>query len=306
MRLPEAAIPLILRATRVNRVFTSADEARARMAKLAVRPASFAPPTKLRHPVEIDIARHDGWPVYTVRPRSVERGRRLPVIVFVHGGGWFREITTFHWHLVTQLAAEVEAEVVVPIYPLVPFGTAAQALEGVVALVEQALDRTPEVALVGDSAGGQISLSSALALRDRGHALAHVGLISPAVDLTWSNPLIPVVQPTDPWLGIPGGTVFSETWRGELPVTDPAVSPIFGDFAGLGPVTVFSGTRDSLNPDAHVLEERMHEAGVEVAFHEVPGSVHVYPLLPTRTGERGRAQLVEALRTALEPADDGR
>jgi acetyl esterase/lipase len=73
------------------------------------------------------------------------------------------------------------------------------------------------------------------------------------------------------------------------------VSPLAGDLAGLGPLTVFSGTHDVLNPDAHLLLDRAKTAGVDLEFHEGEGQVHVYPLLPTRTGEAARAIITERL-----------
>lgn len=146
-------------------------------------------------------------------------------------------------------------------------------------------------------------LSAALALRDEGVRLPVTVLVSPALDLTWSNPRIPVVQPTDPWLATPGGRVLADAWRGDLPLTDPAVSPLYGDLAGLGPLVVFTGTRDVLNPDAHLLVEKARAAGVEAELHEEPGQLHVYPMLPTPAGRRGAQLLVGRVSRALrDPA----
>jgi acetyl esterase/lipase len=155
------------------------------------------------------------------------------------------------------------------------------------------------VALAGDSAGGQIALSTALALRDEGVILPTTLLISPALDLTFSNPRIPEVQPSDPWLGVPGGLVFAEVWSGERDLTDPVVSPLFGTFEGLGRLNVYSGTHDILNPDARLLVANAESAGVEVRFTEVAGQLHVYPLLPTALGASARRDIVSVIRTAL-------
>ncbi|WP_217809176.1 alpha/beta hydrolase fold domain-containing protein [Agreia pratensis] len=167
-------------------------------------------------------------------------------------------------------------------------------------LVRDNIDRYGSAGIGGDSAGGQISLSVALSLRDsHGIVLPQTMLISPALDLTWSNPQIPRVQPTDPWLATPGGKVFAEYWRGDSDLLDPVVSPLFGDLAGLGPITLFSGTRDVLNPDAHLLVEKAADAGVELDFHEGVGQVHVFPLLPTRIGRDARAVIVSRIRSSL-------
>ncbi|MCP2237877.1 Acetyl esterase/lipase [Prauserella halophila] len=293
MRLPERVIPLYLRATGRNRVFRSAGHARAHVDRLALRPRSYAPPRRLGSPVTVDVSRRDGWPVYRVHPVDA---RPRGSVVYIHGGGWVNEIAAAHWRLVAQIAAEARTTVVVPIYPLVPFGTAEAVVNAVADLVREVGEVHGEVRLAGDSAGGQIALSAAMVLRDQHSVtLPRTLLISPALDLSWSNPRIPQVQPDDPWLAVPGGRVFSDRWRGELPTEDPRVSPLAGDLAGLGPLTVFSGSHDVLNPDAHLLRDRARAAGVETEFHEGEGLVHVYPLLPTRTGEAARSIIVERL-----------
>jgi acetyl esterase/lipase len=107
------------------------------------------------------------------------------------------------------------------------------------------------------------------------------------------------VQPTDPWLGSVGIRVFANFWRGDLDISDPTVSPLNGDPAGLGPIVLFSGTRDILNPDAHLLLDKLTEAHVIVEFFEGVNEVHVYPLLPTKTGRQARDTIVGNIRAVL-------
>ena len=86
-------------------------------------------------------------------------------------------------------------------------------------------------------------------------------------------------------------------------VLDAVVSPLMGELTGLGPITLFSGTRDVLNPDAHLLVDKAAAAGVDLEFPEGDGQVHVYPLLPTAVGRAARATIVQRLGArAAEPA----
>ena len=71
--------------------------------------------------------------------------------------------------------------------------------------------------------------------------------------------------------------------------------------AGLGPLTVFTGTRDVLNPDAHLLVERARAAGVDVELHEAAGQLHVYPVLPTAPGRAAAQVLVASISRAMRP-----
>ncbi len=236
-----------------------------------------------------------GWPVYTLTPA---RGETRGTVVYLHGGGWVDEIARQHWHLAGQIAAEAGMRVVVPIYPLVPFGTAENVVSVVASLVHT-MTRNGRTCLAGDSAGGQIALSAAVVLRDRFKVrVPQTVLIAPALDLSLTNPAIEGVEPTDPWLCREGVRVFVESWRRSLAVTDPRVSPLTADLAGLGPLTLFSGTRDILNPDARLLVSRAASAGVDVDYHEGAGLPHVYPLTPTPEGRVARALIVNRLRAA--------
>ena len=293
--LPSGAVEMYLRLTRANVPYVSADGARRRVRSRALRPRSYGPPRRMRPDVTVTAGRHGGWPLYTVVPA---RGAVAGTVVYLHGGGWVNEIASQHWHLAAQIAAEADTAVVVPIYPLVPFGTSSTTVAVVADLVAESSTRGP-VCLAGDSAGGQIVLSTALHLRDEGVTVPATVLISPALDLTLSNPEIPRVQPSDPWLGVDGGRVLGELWSGDVDLVDPIVSPLFGDFTGLGPLTVFSGTRDILNPDAHLLVDRAQSAGVEVTFRELEGELHVYPILPTKTGAAARASIIDTVRRAV-------
>ena len=297
LTVPSALVPLLLRGIRANRAFVTAAGARKRVRERELRPAPYGPPSRLRADVAVGVVRTHEWPVYTVTPRG---GSPVGSVVYLHGGGWVGEIVSQHWALAAQIAAEANTTVILPIYPLIPFGTARQVVAGVVDLVVESRARYGDACLAGDSAGGQIALSAALRLRDEhGITVPRTVLVSPALDLTWGNPRIPEVQPSDPWLATPGGKVFAALWAGELDLTHPDVSPLSGDLAGLGPITLFTGTRDVLNPDAGLLVAKARAAGGEIDVHERVGDVHVFPLLPTRAGRAARAVIVADLARAL-------
>lgn len=292
--LPNRLLPVLIRAMRWNRAFVDPAEAHALVARRSLWPRPYAPPRWLRRDVLVSAERIQGWPVYTVAPKG---GGARGSVVYLHGGAWVNEIALQHWQLAAQIAAEARTHVIVPIYPLVPFGTAEQVVPAVADLVLAGRARYRGTCLAGDSAGGQIALSAAVLLRDRHQVvLPRTVLIAPALDLSLSNPGIDEVQPSDPWLGRPGSRVFIERWRGSLALDDPLVSPLAADLKGLGPLTVFCGTRDILNPDARLLVERATAAGVEVEYYEEPGLVHVYPLTPFAEGRAARTLIIESLR----------
>ncbi|PJE09146.1 MAG: esterase [Mycobacterium sp.] len=283
------AMPALLRLTGRHRPYASADAARAHMQQRAAHPQPFGPPPRLRPKVTITLQHGSSWPTYTLTPPA---STPELTVIYLHGGGWVNEITSRHWQLAAQIAHQARATVIVPIYPLLPSATAADVVPAVVEMATQHAD----VYLAGDSAGGQIALSATLLLRDEhGVVLPGTVLISPALDLSLSNPAIASVEPTDPWLGRDAVQFFADRWRGDLPVDDPRVSPLAADLTGLGPLTVFSGTRDILNPDARLLAEKAAAAGVAIEYYEEPGLLHVFPLTPTPEGRAARRIIVERI-----------
>lgn len=299
LTVAESVIPLILKARGANKPFVTEAGARKHLKKRYLRPIPFGPPARLRGVrVERRLSDPSGWPVYDVYSGNKTLSRRATgcVVVYLHGGGWVNEIASQHWQIIARIARETGQRVVVPIYPLLPLGNAREVCETTVNLVRAEVEAASQVRIAGDSSGGQIALSVALKLRDAGIRLQGITLLAPALDLTWTNPGIDIVQPSDPWLGVPGGRVLSEAWRGSDDVTDPVVSPLFGDMAGLGPLTILAGTRDVLNPDAHQLRCKAEAAGVSVTWHEAPDQLHVFALLPTKAGELGAQQIVASLK----------
>lgn len=298
MLLPDRVIPPALAAFRANAPFRTAAGANKLLHERTVRPGTYGPPRWLRKDVSVSVSRTEsGWPLYSVTPNNTApRG----TVVYLHGGGWVNEISVAHWMLIAEMAAEAGTTVQVLIYPLVPFGTARQVIDGVTAEVLRCTRIQGPTLLAGDSAGGQIVLSSILQLRDQhGVTLPRTIAISPAVDLSMKNPEIARVQPEDPWLGTRGTLVFIELWRGALCVDDPTVSPINGPLEGLGPITLFSGTRDILNPDGRLFAKKAAEAGVDVDYLEEAGQLHVYPLLPTAIGRAARQHIVQRVVEAI-------
>ncbi|WP_283806931.1 alpha/beta hydrolase fold domain-containing protein [Bradyrhizobium lablabi] len=84
-------------------------------------------------------------------------------------------------------------------------------------------------------------------------------------------------------------------YAGDLDITHPYVSPLNGDFRGLAPMIVFSGTLDLLYPDSVELAEKARAAGVPVEFHLRQGQSHNYAGMPTPEGREARAIILRAV-----------
>jgi len=239
----------------------------------------------------------DGWTAFDVAPITPSTGTARRG-VYLHGGCYCFEITAFHWRLVAELASQSGATITVPILPLAPAGTASVVVRRVVSIVETAISEVGahNVSVIGDSSGGGMALATAMALRDRHpEPLRAIALIAPWLDISGTDPVLQQIAPSDQCLAIPGLTAAGALYRAELDEADWRVSPLRGNFEGLGPITLISGTRDILYADALRMVPLARDAGVDVDWTVGEGMMHVYPLFPMPEAIPAREALVRAI-----------
>lgn len=280
-----------------KQIFASAETTLAHVAELALRPTTYFPPKKLDKSFHLSVKRFHGWPVYEVIPKGTKPTR---CAIYVHGGAWIREILPAHWALIAELATSTGTRFLVPIYPLAPIGTAGTVIPQ---MSELTLDTCTEVGaentfIIGDSAGGTIALAVAMQMRNLGKpALRNTILISPALDLHFSDPRIYKIEPHDPMLARLGIQAAAHLWRGDLSLADPLVSPMFGDLAGLGSITMFSGTYDVAHADAEKFAQLANHAKLQLNYQKMEKMLHAYPLMPIPEGKQARGLMKTVLTT---------
>ena len=119
-----------------------------------------------------------------------------------------------------------------------------------------------------------------------------VTAIAPWLDLSISNPEVDLIEPHDPWLKRPGLRPIAASWAGDVNLQDPRLSPIFGDLSVLPPTQILVGTRDITVADCRLLRDRM-PPDVPLTYHEEPGAIHDYPLLPVPEARAGRRAIAD-------------
>lgn len=279
-----------------KKIFSTEEATLAHVAELALRPTSYGPPKKMGRWFALSVRRMHGWPVYEV---TLKNSKPLRSAIYVHGGAWIREITSAHWKLIADLVASTGARFLVPIYPLAPIGTAGTIVPQLTELAMETYASTGagDTFIIGDSAGAGIALSVAMQLRDHGEPVPrNTILISPALDLNFTDPLIEQIEPLDPMLALPGIRAAANLWRGDLPLSHPMVSPMFGDLSRLGPITMFSGTHDAAHGDAKRFSQRVKAAGIPLHFESMDKMLHVYPLMPIPEGKQAREVMKKVLK----------
>lgn len=206
------------------------------------------------------------------------------VVLYIHGGAWFKDPFKIHFDFIDTLATELDAKVIMPVYPKTPHATYKETfdlLEEIYKKILSDVDSPEQIIIMGDSAGGQISLSFAQYLKKLDLSQpSHIILSSPVLDATISNPDTAVYEKSDPMLAIPGSKYIIKLWSDELPLDDWRVSPMHGDLNGLGHIIISIGTKEVLYPDA-VKFSKMLEAK-NIPHHFFPGHnlYHVHTIMP--------------------------
>lgn len=275
-------------------------QVRRKVEKQLTRPAHFGPPGHLDKTCAVTLRFGHGFPCYEVVPHG--RTPQLSVL-YLHGGAYIEEIGYNHWALIKELAGQTPAQIVVPVYPLAPRGTAEEFLPRLTALARELTAAPAPAVFMGDSAGGGLSLAVAQRLHEQGDAPpARLALLSPWLDAALGDPDAEKIQPRDPMLAVEPLRYTGALWAGDLAPSDPAVSPLNGRMDGLPATEVYIGDRDILLPDARRFTERATSAGVAVDLHEAPGQIHAYPLWPVPEGRDARERIPSGLRLTARTA----
>lgn len=225
-----------------------------------------------------------GVPVLDIRPRGWREDGR--VIVYVHGGA-FTLFSARSMAGLAALVAEAAGMRVISVDYTNPPAANWQGVQAEVAAVITGLvsQGTPlaRMALFGDSAGGNLVLRAVMQLRDEGRGMpAAVLLFSPWADLSDAGDTAITLQQADPTLSYAGFLRNSAlAYAGGLDLTDPRVSPLYGDFApGFPPTLIQDGTRTIMLSDSVRSYRAMRAAKQDATLDLYEGMWHVFQGAP--------------------------
>jgi acetyl esterase len=268
--------------------------------RLAMKPAAWSllPSSGTPHVQDRTVpGRHGEVPVRVYLP---DGGATSPVaVLFVHGGGftvggldsldWFcRELSVLGGHAVVSVQYRLAPEFPYP----VPLDDVTDALDW---LAEHRGEfGAAQVAIAGDSAGGNLAAAAAVRATRAGLRLQSQILIYPALDATESSPSM---------RDQPGGLTRAdiaasyENYCGAHDRRDPDISPLLAaDKTGLPPALVIGADHDLLRDDARLYAEALTAAGVPARGIEYPGADHGFLSFPSLAASAARSTIDETLR----------
>ncbi|MGI6297717.1 MAG: alpha/beta hydrolase [Saccharofermentanales bacterium] len=204
------------------------------------------------------------------------------VLIYFHGGGYVTGSLLSARVLSTSLAFEMPLRMLSVNYRLAPEHPFPAALLDALAVYDQLLAdgwSPANIGFIGDSAGGGLALSAAMAIRDSHKPLpACIALISPWTDLTGDSSSFQEKAEEDVMLIPEEINEYAQFYAGENRPDNPYISPLFGNFESLPPMLVHVGSEELLLDDATRAVEKALAAGVDAKLKVWPGLFHVFSL----------------------------
>jgi acetyl esterase len=232
------------------------------------------------------------------RPRA---GARMPLIVYLHGGGWTFGSVETHDRLMRLLALAAGAAVIGIDYRLAPEHPHPAPLEDCLAAIRWVRAQADEleidarrIVLAGDSAGANLALASLLALRDareplpKGAALlygCYCSRLDTASHARFGDGSYRLSTAEMDW--------FWRNYLGGTPAGTPLAEPLYADLGDLPPLFLTLAAVDPLADDTRQLARRLAAAGVAHEVREYQGLVHGFLQMTARCAA-ARAAMADA------------
>jgi monoterpene epsilon-lactone hydrolase len=206
-------------------------------------------------------------------------------ILYFHGGGFRLGSVASHRDLIARIADTSGCRVLAINYRLSPEHRFPAALEDALAAYRYLLDqglKADSTAFAGDSAGGNLVLAAMLALRARGEPLPVAAvLMSPWTDLAATGASYESRAKADPIHQRAMILALARNYLGEEgDPYNPLASPLYAELAGLPPLLIQAGDRETVLDDSTMLADAARAAGVDVELEICDGMIHVFQMFP--------------------------
>lgn len=209
------------------------------------------------------------------------------IILYCHGGGYSTGSSLYARTLTTKLASSTSMDVLSFDYRLAPehpYPAATQDAMQVWNYLMLLGYGARDVILAGDSAGGNLALSLCLQLKNQGRLMPRgLVLMSPWTDLTASGKSHVSKAEIDPVLNASYLEQMIENYAAGQELTDPLISPLFGEYEGFPPIYIQVGSNEILQDDAVLLYKKLLKDNVSVKLDVFKGMWHVFQMSPFKT-----------------------
>ncbi len=209
-------------------------------------------------------------------------------VLYLHGGGYRIGSPRLYRHVTWRIAAAAQARLIAIDYRLAPEHPFPCALEDAVASYCWLLDKgahARRIGVMGDSAGGGLTLALLLTLRDRALPMPAAAVaLSPWTDLALTGSTLVTHAAADPIIDTEQLPKFAADYLAGADPRNPYASPLYGDLAGLPPVLIQVGNDEVLLDDSVRLAENLRRANTPADLQIWPRMFHGWhlfaPIMP--------------------------
>jgi acetyl esterase/lipase len=222
------------------------------------------------------------------QPKSEAR----PVtVLYLHGGGYIY-YSKVHQNLIALVTLAAEARTFALDYRLAPEHAFPAQLDDALAAYRWLLKtgvKPERLVIMGDSAGGNLTLALLLALREAGDTLPALAIcIAPWTDLSNSGDSMTTNAAHD-WIEKRMASQWAEWFCKRDEVGNPLVSPINADLRGLSPIYIQAGSAEILHDMICAFAERAEKQGAQVKLDVWPNMTHDFQAFGDITPESKEA-----------------
>ncbi len=222
-----------------------------------------------------------GVPAVTLEPLV---GTPERTVVYFHGGGYVSGSPPDRYlPLAGAVALAAHARVHAVDYRLAPETRFPGAFEDCLTAYRWTVGNVgadpKSVAVLGDSAGGNLAVAVTVAARDEDLPLPScVAVISPFADLTFSGASLELRKFADPYVTRELLESMAAEYLDGADAADPRCSSVFADLRDLPPLLIQVGEDEILFDDAARIRDAAQTAGVDTTFQPWPHGIHVWPV----------------------------
>jgi monoterpene epsilon-lactone hydrolase len=205
------------------------------------------------------------------------------VVLYIHGGGFVFGSSDAYKGFASKISRRLGLQVIIPDYALAPEYPFPAGFDDVMNSYIALLDlgyAGKDIALMGDSAGGNLILAALAEILKRGiESPACVVALAAQTDFTFQGNSLTKNRKSDCVLVSERYPELRRKYLGQTDPRDPRASPLFAGFAGAPPVQVQVAKREILYDDNILMVAKLRADGVDVDLHEYDHGFHVFQLL---------------------------
>ena len=231
-------------------------------------------------------------PIYVIKPKKgQETGACL---MDFHGGGFMMKGSPAHFARAKEYAYKLNQTVIFPDYRLIPEHPYPVSVEDCFAAYSWAIDHaeelridTKKIAVLGDSAGGNLAVAVTMLAGDRGLSMPCCQLLLyPVLDRRMQTESMKLYTDTPVWDACLSKLMWDFYLKDFQTDTDGKqnfvsyISPAEAeDISGMPYTYIEVAEIDCLRDEGILFAKKLKEAGISVELHQVSGAVHGYDVV---------------------------